>query len=236
MNTSTSPRASPAYTAPASASTSSTSYPISSKIRLAIFVGGTVLVQDGTPNFTTLSSSFESVYASVAASFSDAPQPLTIIANNTNITELNNIFFNYIPSFPFVFTKPCVILSNTMANTTIARPAANPNPTFTVEILSVIIAPRPGAPIIDATTAIDNDNIIVGVIPDIIVGSANGSCTLKSNCHKVEPNECDASTISPGTCLIPRLVILIAGGAANTNVAITAGTPPRPNNKTAGIR
>ncbi len=119
---------------------------------------------------------------------------------------------------------------------TMASPASNPMPISTRWMPTSTWYPSPPAPIMDAITVMERASMMHWFTPAMIVGSATGSCTLKSFWRGVVPKASATSISSAGTCLIPRLVRRSAGGIAKITVAMMAGTLPRPKKITAGMR
>jgi hypothetical protein len=87
-----------------------------------------------------------------------------------------------------------------------------------------------------AITMMPSAIMIVWLTPSMIEGFASGSCTLRSTCPDVAPNDEPTSTDVSGTERIPRLVRRIAGGNAKITVAIIADVVPMLNSKTNGTR
>ncbi|SVK47117.1 Uncharacterised protein [Acinetobacter baumannii] len=85
-------------------------------------------------------------------------------------------------------------------------------------------------------TTIDSANISVWFTPAMMVGIANGSCTLNSSWRGLAPKDSAASIRSSGTCLMPRMVRRTIGGSAKIMVTTTPGTLPMPNSMTIGTR
>ena len=139
----------------------------------------------------------------------------------------------FCPGLVFSF---CVKRSIIIAKITNPRPLTKPEPTSARCTADNTPRPRPGAPIIDAVTTIDNANIIVWFAPAKIVFLAFGNSSLINFCQVVDPKESAASTNATGTCRIPKSVILTIGGSANIIEANTPGTTPIPKKATAGIK
>lgn len=108
-----------------------------------------------------------------------------------------------------------------IAKITKATPLTNPFPTCARCNADKTPRPNPGAPIIEAITTIESDNMVVWLIPAMIVLLANGNSNLNSFCQLVLPNESDASTNSFGTWRIPRFVKRTVGGNAKITEANT---------------
>ena len=85
-------------------------------------------------------------------------------------------------------------------------------------------------------TTIESESMITWLTPAMMVLSESGNSTLKSVCRGVEPKACAASTVSLGTCWMPSIVSLTAGGMAKTTVAIRAGGSPMPSRTMIGTR
>ncbi|MOA52742.1 hypothetical protein D3C78_1760850 [compost metagenome] len=75
-------------------------------------------------------------------------------------------------------------------------------------------SPSPRAPIIEATTTIDSDIMVVWLIPAIMLGSASGNCTPNSFCQRLAPKAVTDSITSLSTWRIPKSVRRISGGVA----------------------
>ena len=71
-------------------------------------------------------------------------------------------------------------------------------------------------------------------MPVMMAGRASGTWTSKSTRRSVAPYARAASTTSPGTWRMPRLVRRMSGGRANTMVTIVAETSPMPQKKMKG--
>ena len=56
------------------------------------------------------------------------------------------------------------------------------------------IWPRPPTAIMEAITTIDSDSMMVWLMPAMMVGSASGSCTLKSFWRLEDPKASAASS------------------------------------------
>ncbi|MPN27545.1 hypothetical protein SDC9_174979 [bioreactor metagenome] len=123
-----------------------------------------------------------------------------------------------------------------IAKITKATPLTNPFPTCARCKADSTPRPSPGAPIIEAITTIDNESIVVWLIPAIIVFFAKGNSSLNNFCQPVLPNESDASTNSFGTWRMPKFVKRTVGGKAKITEANTPGTIPIPKKATAGIK
>ncbi len=79
-------------------------------------------------------------------------------------------------------------------------------------------------------------SISVWFTPAMMVGMASGNWTRNRSCLGDAPNERAASTRSPGTWRMPRLVSRISGGTAKMMVTTMPGTLPMPNSMTMGTR
>ena len=129
-----------------------------------------------------------------------------------------------------------VTRSSTIAMTTIAMPPFNASPTLSCCSPSSTVCPRPPAPTNAAITTMPSAIMIVWFTPSMIEGLASGTCTSRSRCRSVEPNEVATSSDDSGTPRMPSAVSRIAGGSAKASVAIRAGGFPMPNSSTAGNR
>ena len=74
------------------------------------------------------------------------------------------------------------------------------------------------------------------VIPVTMVGMADGSSMVVSNCHLVAPKACPASIRGLGVEDMPRWVRRTGAGRAKMMVEINPGTTPSPNRTKVGIR
>ena len=75
-------------------------------------------------------------------------------------------------------------------------------------------SPRPPAPTSEAITTIASAISVVWFTPAMIVGVASGIFTFSSSWNGVAPNDSAASSVSSGSCRMPRLVSRTAGGTA----------------------
>ncbi|MNE87094.1 hypothetical protein D3C80_1842510 [compost metagenome] len=82
----------------------------------------------------------------------------------------------------------------------------------------------------------DNDSMIVWLMPAMMEGKAFGNWTFSNSCEGVQPKARPASINSACTWRIPRFVKRTTGGMEKMTVAIVPGTAPRPKNMAAGIR
>ena len=110
--------------------------------------------------------------------------------------------------------QPEITRSRTISMTTIARPEFTAAPTFRVSRAPSTVCPSPGVSMSAATVIIDSAAITVWFTPTMRVRRDIGSCTPRSTCPAVAPNDRDASTDSGGTLRIPTEVSRITGGTA----------------------
>ena len=129
-----------------------------------------------------------------------------------------------------------VTRSSTIARITIPRPPARASPTFKLWSAVYTWSPSPGYPTVAAITMMPSAIMIVWFTPNMIVGFAIGSCTLRNTCQVVDPKALPTSTDVSGTFRMPRLVSRIAGGRAKITVAIIAAVVPMLNSRTNGTR
>ena len=121
---------------------------------------------------------------------------------------------------------------------TIAIPPfrASPTPSTPPCSPSRTVWPRPPAPTNAAITTMPSAIMIVWFTPSMMDGFASGTCSIRSRCRSVEPNDVATSSEASGTFRMPSAVSRIAGGIANARVAINAGGFPMPKSSTAGRR
>ena len=123
-----------------------------------------------------------------------------------------------------------------MAANTMQKPAENASSASSFCRPASTWPPTSPVPICEAITTMPNAIMITWLRPSRTVRRANGSCTLRSSCGPVDPNDRPTSVDTIGTSRNPWLVSRTAGATAKINVATTAAGTPIPKNATHGMR